>query len=150
VERGDHTTCPSLPPLCPSELFARSLSGCQPPFAMLLNLSAMFCRVVGSLHLGRVEDRKDSVLRQPRSQWSRKVPFRFQHHLRYFDKITQTASPTTSPPQRQGKSHAWDSKYSSLRTPSNHWVGKLWSASVRLPVHATHVVVPLPNADTAR
>jgi hypothetical protein len=38
---SSHTTCPNRPPLCPSELLARSLSGCQPPFAMLLNLSAI-------------------------------------------------------------------------------------------------------------
>jgi hypothetical protein len=41
VRAGSPTTCPSLPPLWPSALLARSLSGCQPPFAMLFNLSAI-------------------------------------------------------------------------------------------------------------
>jgi hypothetical protein len=41
VRADSHTTWPSLPPLWPPELLARSLSGCQPPFAMLLSLSAI-------------------------------------------------------------------------------------------------------------
>jgi hypothetical protein len=41
VRADSHTTWPSLPPLWPPEVLARSLSGCQPPFAMLLNLSAI-------------------------------------------------------------------------------------------------------------
>jgi hypothetical protein len=53
---SSRTTCPNRPPLCPSELLARSLSGCQPPFAMLLNLSAISACWVQVYQLGRVDE----------------------------------------------------------------------------------------------